>query len=137
MEDSYGHPKVLEESEYREYIVYLHLTEAGTNQLRDELKTLTASVWDNIAYTGIDHKGNFLMEVQNIEKTHVRRFTMTPQDFRIVHYPQGENGPMEIDVDFMLLRMGGATREGTDGMIAFPKSEVRIFVDQAGDVDVG
>ena len=139
--NEYGRPALLSESELEAYPLYLHFSEASTTKLRNSLKELHAEQWEDTMFCGVhqespDSDPEFVAEVKHKNGIHAFQIRLKKDEFRIFHYSPS-NEPMCLPIDFLMMRIGGALRDGTEGLKAFPKAEVRLYVDEDDEVDFG
>lgn len=126
-ERDYGHPRPLEEKEYKEYISYIHFTKETTQKIREHLSNISDE-WENEAMFGIFKDGRFVIEVpdKNCELVNQMICKVSDNDFIIFHTK--EKQVFIYNIDMFLIRIGGARRKETN-LQSFKKDEFRIFIE--------
>ena len=135
MDSEYGKPKKLTESEYKQYYSYLHMNEKSTEHIRQRISSLDES-WSDMGIIAIVEDGTLVIEIPDIKEVNVCQLTLKKDDDDFIIFSTKGQQVCEIDINFLLMRLGGAARKGN--FFAFKKNEFRIIIDSEGDEpDIG
>jgi len=136
MADEYGKPRKLTETEYKQFYSYLHMNEKSTEHIRQQISSLDET-WSDTGIIAIVEDGALVIEIPDTKMVNVCQLTLKKDDDDfVIFYTKGEQ-MCEININFLLMRIGGATRN-VRHLRAFKKNEFRIMIESEGDEpDIG
>ena len=130
MDKEYGKPKKLTESEYKQYYSYLHMNEKSTEHIRQRIASLDES-WSDTGIIAVVEEGMLVIEIPDKKEVNVCQLILQKNDDDFIIFSTKGEQVCEININFLLLRIGGAARKG--GLAAFKKNEFRIMIESEGD----
>ena len=135
MDKEYGKPKKLTESEYKQYYSYLHMNEKSTEHIRQQISSLDET-WSDTGIIAVVEEGMLVIEIPDKKEVNVCQLILQKNDDDFIIFSTKGEQVCEININFLLLRIGGAARKG--GLAAFKKNEFRIMIESEGDEpDIG
>ena len=135
MDSEYGKPRKFTEFEYKQYYSYLHMNEKSTEYIRQRISSLDES-WSDTGIIAVVEDGTLVIEIPDKKEVNVFQLILKKEDDDFIIFSTKGEQVCEIDINFLLMRIGGAKRKG--GLVAFKKNEFRIMIESEGDEpDIG
>ena len=135
MDSEYGKPRKFTETEYKQYYSYLHMNEKSTEYIRKQISSLDET-WSDTGIIGVMEDGTLVIEIPDNKMVNVYQLILKKQDDDFIIFSTKGEQVFDIDINFLLMRIGGAKRKGC--FSAFKKNEFRIMIETEGDEpDIG
>ena len=92
--------------------------------------------WSDIGVIGIVEPGMLVIEIPDKKRINVDQLILKKEDDNFIIFSTKGEQLCEININFLLMRIGGAARNG--GLRGFKKNEFRILIESEGDEpDIG
>lgn len=133
----YGKPKLLKDSEYENFITYVHLEKDSTELLRKGLIDMKNNK-DYADYGMIGFMKNGIMIIEmplndNINCMQIL-FKKLDHDFKIYHIDDDDNHVLKFDVNLLMMMIGGV--DNSNKLLSLPKEEIVFMISKENEFEI-